>query len=107
MLNLGKVKIRGVDISTETMINPWKDLFITMKVQYTYQKAQDYTDPSDNYYKDQIPYIPWHSGSAIAQASYKGWDLNYSFIYVGERIQNEIWFTESIFGGQQLVESRL
>lgn len=89
MLNLGKVKIRGVDISTETMINPWKDLFITMKVQYTYQKAQDYTDPSDNYYKDQIPYIPWHSGSAIAQASYKGWDLNYSFIYVGERYNQQ------------------
>lgn len=66
-----------------------KDLFITMKVQYTYQKAQDYTDPSDNYYKDQIPYIPWHSGSAIAQASYKGWDLNYSFIYVGERYNQQ------------------
>ena len=64
------------------MINPWKDLFITMKVQYTYQKAQDYTDPSDNYYKDQI-LIYLHSGSAIAQASYKGWDLNYSLFMWG------------------------
>ena len=71
MLNLGKVEIKGIDVSTETTVNPVKDLFVTLRVQYTYQKAQDFTDPSDTYYGDQIPYIPWHSGSAIAQASFK------------------------------------
>mgnify|MGYP002088644534 FL=1 len=76
MLNLGKVEIKGIDVSTETTVNPVKDLFVTLRIQYTYQKAQDFTDPSDTYYGDQIPYIPWHSGSAIAQASFKGWNLN-------------------------------
>ena len=33
----------------------------------------------------QIPYIPWHSGSVITSVDYKSWQLNYSFIYVGER----------------------
>lgn len=33
----------------------------------------------------QISYIPWHSGSAILNAGYKSWELNYSFIYTGER----------------------
>ena len=61
MLNLGKVEIKGIDVSTETTVNPVKDLFVTLRVQYTYQKAQDFTDPSDTYYGDQIPYIPWHS----------------------------------------------
>lgn len=89
MLNLGVVKIRGIDISTETLFSPLHELYITAKVQYTYQKAEDYTDPSDTYYKDQIPYIPWHSGSAIAQASYKSWGMNYSFIYVGERYNQQ------------------
>lgn len=89
MLNLGKVEIKGIDVSTETTVNPVKDLFVTLRVQYTYQKAQDFTDPSDTYYGDQIPYIPWHSGSAIAQASFKGWNLNYSFIYVGERYNQQ------------------
>ena len=89
MLNLGKVEIKGIDVSTETTVNPVKDLFVTLRVQYTYQKAQDFTDPSDTYYGDQIPYIPWHSGSAIAQGSFKGWNLNYSFIYVGERYNQQ------------------
>lgn len=89
MLNLGKVEIKGVDVSTETTVNPWSELFITAKVQYTWQKAQDFTDPSDTYYGDQIPYIPWHSGSAVAQAAYKNWYLNYSFIYVGERYNQQ------------------
>ena len=29
--------------------------------------------------------IPWHSGSAILNAGYKSWELNYSFVYTGER----------------------
>lgn len=89
MLNLGEVEIMGLDVSTETTVNPWSELFITAKVQYTWQKARDFTDPSDTYYNHQIPYIPWHSGSAIAQASYKGWNLNYSYIYVGERYNQQ------------------
>ena len=57
------------------------------KVQtYQYQKAQDFTDKSDkDTYGGQISYIPWHSGSAILNAGYKSWELNYSFIYTGER----------------------
>ena len=29
-------------------------------------------------YGDQIPYIPWHSGTVILNASYRKWDFNYS-----------------------------
>ena len=36
-------------------------------------------------YGDQIPYIPVHSGSAIINCSYRSWNLNYSYIYTGER----------------------
>lgn len=89
MLNLGRVEIKGVDISAETTVNPAEDLYVTLRAQYTYQKAQDFTDPSDTYYADQIPYIPWHSGSAIMQASWHGWNMNYSFIYVGERYNQQ------------------
>ena len=47
---------------------------------------QDFTDKSDkDTYGGQISYIPWHSGSAILNAGYKSWELNYSFIYTGER----------------------
>ncbi len=89
MLNLGKVHIKGIDVEAELTAVPTKDLFITSRVQYTYQDARDVTDPSDSYYRDQIPYIPWHSGSVILNVQYKNWDLNYSFIYVGERYNQQ------------------
>lgn len=89
MLNLGKVNIKGIDASLQTTIRLYKEMKMTIRLQYTYQEAIDVTNPEDNYYKDQIPYIPWHSGSAIANFSYKCWLLNYSFIYVGERYNQQ------------------
>ena len=89
MLNLGKVEIKGIDISAQTTINPFRHFYITVRAQYTYQEAIDVTNPEDNYYRDQIPYIPWHSGSLIANLKYRSWALNYSFIYVGERYNQQ------------------
>lgn len=89
MLNLGKVDIRGVDVSTQLTVNPMRELYITFRGQYTYQRAIDVTDPADNYYRDQIPYIPRNSGSAVVNASWRGWGLNYSWIYVGERYNQQ------------------
>lgn len=88
MLNLGKVKIRGIDVSA---MNTFQigEVMINSKIQYTYQKAQDFTNPADTYYGDQIPYIPWHSGSFIGGADWRGWAFNYSFIYVGERYNQQ------------------
>ena len=78
-------------------------------LSYTYQRAQDYSDPTDNQYggtyKGQIAYIPWHSGSFIGHARWRDLELNYSFIYVGERYQNSAnipvnheqpWYTHDI-----------
>lgn len=84
MLNLGLVEIKGVDVSSNLSASVGK-FNVSAHVTYTYQKAQDVTDPAKSYYKDQIPYTPWHSGSAILSAEYSTWHLNYSFIYVGER----------------------
>ena len=105
MLNLGKVHIKGIDVEAEADFQIGKDLVATVRAQYTYQDARDVTDPADSYYNDQIPYIPWHSGSAIVGLSYKNWDLNYSFIYAGERYDEqenilynhmEPWYTSDL-----------
>ncbi len=105
MLNLGKVHIKGIDVEAETDFQIGKDLVATARAQYTYQDARDVTDPNDSYYNDQIPYIPWHSGSAIVGLSYKNWDFNYSFIYAGERYDEqenilynhmEPWYTSDL-----------
>ena len=105
MLNLGKVHIKGIDVEAEADLQIGRDLVATARAQYTYQDARDVTDPADSYYNDQIPYIPWHSGSAILGLKYKGWDLNYSFIYAGERYDEqenilynhmEPWYTSDL-----------
>jgi len=89
MLNLGRVHITGIDVTAAATVMPINELLITTRLQYTYQKAIDVTDPSDTYYRDQIPYIPWHSGSAIVNITYRSWNLNYSFIYVGKRYNQQ------------------
>ena len=105
MLNLGKVHIKGIDVEAEADFQIGKDLVATARAQYTYQDARDVTDPNDSYYRHQIPYIPWHSGSAIIGLSYKNWDFNYSFIYAGERYDEqeniiynhmEPWYTSDL-----------
>lgn len=89
MLNLGLVDIKGIDVTGLLTINPIKDFYFTVRAQYTFQRAIDITNPSDNYYRDQIPYIPRHSGAAVINAQWKGWGLNYSWIYVGERYNQQ------------------
>ncbi|WP_455498225.1 TonB-dependent receptor [Coprobacter sp.] len=85
MVNLGKVRIKGIDIAASAGWQIGAHWLIDTRISYTYQKAQDYTSPDDRYYKDQIPYVPLHNGSAVVNAEYKSWELNYSFIYTGER----------------------
>ncbi len=89
MLNLGLVDIRGVDLTALVTVNPCQDLFFTVRGQYTYQRAIDITNPADNYYRHQIPYIPHHSGAAVINASWRGINVNYSFIYVGCRYNQQ------------------
>ena len=86
MINMGLVKIKGVDVVLQGLWKFGNDWVFDSRLSYTYQKAQDFTDKSDkDTYGGQISYIPWHSGSAILNAGYKSWELNYSFIYTGER----------------------
>lgn len=89
MLNLGVVDIRGIDATASATISPVRDVFVTVRGQYTFQKAIDVTNPADNYYRHQIPYIPHHSGSAVVNATWGRLGLNYSFIYVGSRYNQQ------------------
>lgn len=89
MLNLGKVHINGLDAKVSATLRPLRKLYVTTRLQYTYQQAIDVTNPADTYYRDQIPYIPWNSGSAVVQMDYGTWGLNYSFIYTGERYNQQ------------------
>lgn len=90
MMNLGLVRIRGIDATTSTSLSLPGDVGLNLHATYTYQRAEDLTDPTDceprvGSYHGQIAYVPRHSTSATAQLTWHGAELNYSFIYVGER----------------------
>lgn len=100
MTNIGKVKIRGIDLSAKAIYDDPLGVQWRLNLQYTYQRAQDYSYPEEkgeerSTWMGQIPYIPRHSGSVVATAVYKTWDINYSFIYVGERYDNSANISEN------------
>lgn len=88
MINLGKVKIGGLELASRVSAHAQAVNF-NLFLQYTFQKATDYTDKTDAFYGDQIPYMPRHSGTATFNIDYKGWNLNYCFIYTGERYNEQ------------------
>lgn len=107
MTNMGYVENKGIDVAASIQGHV-SEVNINTSLTYSYTKAQDFTktEPRLSSFGDQIPYTPWHSGSAIVSGSYKTWGLNYSFIYVGKRYnaavnnikRNEIqpWYTHDI-----------
>ena len=90
MMNRGEVEIKGVDLRISASALPLEVWLLTLKLNYTYQQALDLTRRTNKEleqltYGGQIAYIPWHSGSLTAGVYHEPWQLNYSFIYVGER----------------------
>ena len=105
MMNLGYVEIRGCDVNASGTFDLTHEVLLTVAAAYTYQKAQDFTDPGELTYGGQIAYIPWHSGSATVNLQWKGLSVNYAFIYVGERYHNSAnipanreqpWYTHDV-----------
>lgn len=84
MINLGEVAIRGLEINSNFVFKLPSKVFLDLGLGYTYQRAIDIT-PNGTTFKDQIPYTPLNSGTMTAAVNWKNWQLNYSFIYTGER----------------------
>lgn len=110
MMNLGRVKIQGLDANATINLMPLPGLLVGTRLSYTFQRALDYSDPSDcldaaGTYRKQIAYIPRHSGSVTVHGAWREAELDYSFIYVGERYTNssnipvnyvQPWYTHDV-----------
>ncbi len=83
--NLGKVHIKGIDINTEANGNITSSIKWSARIAYTLQQAQDVTNPSSTEYKNEIPYTPDNSGSALLSFYYKKWNAGYSILFSGTR----------------------
>lgn len=116
MMNLGKVKIKGLDAKISGSWPITQQLQLNTKATYTFQQALDYTNPMDGFYGQQIAYIPRHSGTLLLAADYKSWEANYSFIYTGERFNGKdnaaenyvpAWYTSDVSFGKQFQYKRI
>lgn len=83
--NIGKVDIKGIDVTTEINGKFSSKINWFARVAYTFQQAYDVTDPSSSTYKNQIPYTPYNSGSGLIAVSYKKWSGGYNFLFSGIR----------------------
>lgn len=104
MMNLGYVEILGVDAAAQGYFR-FGPVDVSPRVNYTFQRARDLTDPTSEWYGGQVAYIPLHSGSVTLGAAYSSWSFNYSFIYTGERYESSAnipenyaqpWYTHDI-----------
>ncbi|WP_183572538.1 TonB-dependent receptor plug domain-containing protein [Mucilaginibacter sp. X5P1] len=85
IINLGKVRIEGADISLKTQTkvsNGWREM---LSVNYTYQYAVDVTNPNDSYYKQQIPYTPKNTLALNAGVDYNQMGLYYNQVLSSSR----------------------
>nr|WP_314497990.1 TonB-dependent receptor [uncultured Chryseobacterium sp.] len=111
MINLGEVEIKGIDISAQAIWLIAENLLLSNRFTYTFNEALDVTQTKiTSYYRNQIPYTAKNNGSALLGLTYKDWQLNYSFIYVGKRYHmseninrnfEQPWYTSDISGTRE------
>ena len=64
IVNLGRVDIWGADVNVDATIRLSQKHRLMLNGSYTLQKAENWTDPTSPYYKNQIVYTPKNSGAA-------------------------------------------
>ena len=85
MMNAGKVRQLGLDVSTNIEKRWGNDWAVSATGSYSYLSATDRTDPSELSYGDQIAYTPHHSGSANILIHSPWLDFGYNVLLMGER----------------------
>ena len=102
MVNLGKVDIKGIDVTGSLGIRLHEGYSLNLSGNYTYQRALDVTNPDPSTaegktYKHQIAYTPRVSGSGQAVLETPWVDLSYAVLFSGKRYML----------GQNIAENRL
>jgi outer membrane cobalamin receptor len=78
MQNVGEVHVAGAEFSLEWILKFNSTWSVGLNGNYTFQNALDHTSASLPTYKDQIAYIPKHSGNADVSVYFKRVGLRFS-----------------------------
>lgn len=83
--NIGKVKIKGIDLALHSEFKEWKNIKLSTDITYTFQEALDLSDATSPVYKTQLTYTPKNSGSGTLSINYKRFLLNYNILFSSYR----------------------
>lgn len=87
--NLGKVRIKGVDLKLATNISLGDKMNVDINGSYSYMEALDMTDPGNSKtYKNQIQYTPKHSGAITVGFNNPWVNFSYSIVAANKRYFN-------------------
>lgn len=87
--NLGKVRIKGVDLKLATNISLGDKMNVDINGSYSYMEALDMTDPGNSKtYKNQIQYTPKHSGAITIGFNNPWVNFSYSIVAANKRYFN-------------------
>jgi vitamin B12 transporter len=92
MQNIGRLNVYGYDLSL--LVNYSKgDWKMTANGSYSYNLSLDVTNPESSTYQKQIPYTPFHSGTAGLAFGHKKMSLNVNSLFTGFRysLNENVW----------------
>ena len=76
--NVQSANIFGTDFKIGSKWNVYKYLKFDLDLNYSLQHARDISDPNSPSYKDQIAYIPVHTGNIDLSINYKNLGIRFS-----------------------------
>lgn len=88
MHNIGRALMAGCDISANGIWRPLPsrpDFALDFDAGYSYMYAVDVSDPEAANYRDQIRYVPRHSGHGDFSIITPWFSLTYKLLFAGER----------------------
>ena len=106
MMNFGEVRGGGLSLSL-THSCRLAGLSVNSLVTYSFEKATDRSDPGNIGYGGQIPYTPFHSGSAVVTAAKGPWELCLSLLCSGKRYSASDNNRETLLKGWSTVDLNL
>lgn len=99
MMNVGKVRMLGVDATTAANIALAKGWEAGISATYNYMNATDRTAEGSMNYGDQIAYTPEHSGSGSVTLHSPFVDVTYNLLVTGRRYMLGYDIAENKMGG--------
>ncbi|MFD0749481.1 TonB-dependent receptor plug domain-containing protein [Mucilaginibacter calamicampi] len=86
--NIDKTEGVGADIGIRTESNMGKLYKGLLALNYSYQRAMNFSFPTESTYKNQLPYTPQHLVNLNVGVSRKGWGLYYNQMFSSLRFYN-------------------